>query len=288
MVVIVVLQRVCGSAVRVDGMALAGADARGRVHRVLPPSAVRVDRAALGGADASGGVHHALPSSAVGVHAEAVAGTDARGGAHCALLSGLRRSEGVHAGALAGVDARDRVHRSAPVSRWGRCPSRDRPGAAWWSSSPVLRQPLGSIPAPWPARMWVLVFIRALRLRAWVRRWGPSPRRRRRGASKSCSSCLSGQPLGSTLAPWPARTFVVEIMCGSSGGCVSRWDRWSRGRRRARGRRFSSGAPFQGVGRPLGSMPAPWPARRRVRVLMEFPSGRECEGRPADCACLYR
>jgi hypothetical protein len=202
--------------------------------------------------------------------------------------SGLRRPVGVHAHAGAGADARARVHR---VLR--SAVGVDHPAVAGVDARAdahrELLQPLGSMPQPLPAGSCVVVFIvcppsavgvdagamagadacvrahRAARVRASVRRWGPSPRLRRRAASWWCSSCRSAQPLGLIIPPSPARVWVAVLICVL---LFSRWDPWLRRPRRGPACVRSWGAPVVAARQPLGSMVARLPARTWDRVLI--------------------
>jgi hypothetical protein len=185
--------------------------------------------------------------------------------------------------------------RPARSCRWGRCRCLRRRADGWWCSSlpprvssavgvdarafadayvgrrvhrgapsPGSRQPLGSMPEPWPARTWVMVVIVILRKRA--RRWDRSPSPARRGCwracSSSCSSGFAGQPSGSMVWPWPAWTCVVVFIVRSrgqpSGSMVPPWP----------ARTCVFVFIVRSCRQPSGSIAPPWAARMRVVVFI--------------------
>lgn len=124
---------------------------------------------------------------------------------------------------------------AARLLRWDRCPSRNRRGSwswcAWVLRSSVgvdgaaaagahvregahrFHPPLGSMRAPLPARIVVWMFISGSRVKCGFSRPGPSRARGRRVPPSGCSS--TPYPLGSMVAPRPARSVVVVCMCAS-------------------------------------------------------------------------
>lgn len=135
--------------------------------------------------------------------------------------AGSAAAVGVDGGARAGADVGGRVHRRLP---------QDGQGCGW---------PLGSMPAPLPARIPVFVLIASSLLvvcargrlaagaaapldagaAAGCRRITPSGRcrrPRRSGRAWSCSSVPPPQPFGSSCEVLPARTFVARFIAASS------------------------------------------------------------------------
>ena len=212
-------------------------------------SAVRVDHGGAAGADVRGDLHRASPSRwrsgpPVGVDQPALAGTGRGVDSHPRLLASAHR---VDEAAGAGADAGLRGHRSPPgwMVRRGRQPfgSIVAPApawmrvlvviaASWWLVQPC--RPSGSSRGPSPARMRVLVVIA---VSWWLvqPRWpsgsstGPSPARMRVLVAIAASWWMvrrGCQPSGSAPGPLPARSCVVVRM--------ARLSRWGPSRRRPR------------------------------------------------------
>jgi hypothetical protein len=204
----------CGSvsAVGVDPQPFAGAKVCGRVHRILQVR-VRVSRWGRFPTLARRGrrwwcASSSSCASAVGVDPRSFAGADVGGRVHRLPLLRVRQPLGSIPDPCA---ARTWVVVCIVillcVSRPGRFPGRRRPGCGSWRSCDPLLQPLGSIPAPWPARMRVAA------------RMGFSPR----------------QPLGTSPAPRPARMLVIVRMLAPEWmSSASRWGRFRRRGRRGR------------------------------------------------------
>jgi hypothetical protein len=198
--------------------------------------------------------------SAVGVQAGTLAGADRRGGVHGRLPQPLGSTPSPLPARMV-VVALTLVLLVSRCRRYGRLHPRGR----WcgWSCCLPRRQPLGSMPKPRPARMRVVVCMEA----SLVSRCRPSGGRRPRGCWSSWSSSVSrvsrcrpcgrprprggwcgsssrspgrGQPSGSIIDPAPARTVVAVFIV----------------------RLLVERGPRQ----PLGSIPHPMAARRRVVV----------------------
>jgi hypothetical protein len=166
--------------------------------------------------------------SAVGVDAPAVAGANAGRGAH--LRAPGQPLSSMRAPTPARMPLVVHMLASGRVSRWGRWCRRVRRGSWSWCSWRL--QPLGSIIQPAPAWTVVVVFMASSLDQVRVSRRGRSPSRRRRGGVSRCSSS------------------AVRV----DARAVASADR----------RSGVHGISFQ----PLGSMPAPTPARRVEVVHM--------------------
>jgi hypothetical protein len=160
------------------------------------------------------------------------------------------------------------VVRADALSRWGRClfrRRRERRSAwSWWAP-----QPLGSRPAPRPARVWVAVGM----VSRSPRRWGPRRRRPRRGCwcwSSWLESSSVGVDAGRVAGPHPG-------VRAHRGLPVTRWGRCGSRRRRGAACSCSSRAP-RGLTRRVGRCPrrrrrAPWCAFSSTSSLWRWKMG---------------